>query len=131
MRKPSPFYGASVIASGGNGNDDDLVVSTQASGTLPAALVDPLVVTVEKISDVSCNGENDGVAIANVSGGVGPYSFLWDNGNTNQTADDLAPGDHTVTVTDAQPASNSGSVTIDEPPVLELSIIEQINIDLR
>ena len=67
--------------------------------------------------------------MAIVNGGTGPYSFLWDNGNTNQTATNLTAGSHSVTVTDAQPVSNSGNVTINQPTDLALFLLNQANID--
>ena len=49
------FYGASVIGNGG-GSGGDLIATTQSSGVLPGSGADPLVVSVQKLSDVSCNG---------------------------------------------------------------------------
>ena len=49
-------------------------------------------------SCVSCNG----TATANVSGGVGPYTYSWaPSGGTGATATGLCPGTYTVTVNDA------------------------------
>jgi len=46
-------------------------------------------------------GVSDGEAIVNVGLGNPPYSYLWSNGNTDQTGTDLAAGTYTVTVLDA------------------------------
>ncbi len=44
----------------------------------------------------------DGAAMANGSGGVAPYTYLWENGETNATALNLTGGtNYCVTVTDA------------------------------
>ncbi|WP_273567615.1 T9SS type A sorting domain-containing protein [Maribacter halichondriae] len=43
----------------------------------------------------------DGVATVNPMGGSGSYTYLWDNGETTQTAVALTYGPHTVTVTDS------------------------------
>jgi gliding motility-associated-like protein len=47
-------------------------------------------------------GNNDGTATANVTGGVGPFSYSWNTTpvQTTQTATGLAPGTYAVTVTD-------------------------------
>ncbi len=44
---------------------------------------------------------NDGTATTTVSGGNSPYSFNWNNAQTNSTATALSPGTYSVTVTDA------------------------------
>jgi len=44
----------------------------------------------------------DGAATANGSGGIAPYTYLWENGETNPTAMNLSGGsNYCVTVTDA------------------------------
>ena len=43
----------------------------------------------------------DGVATVNVTGGTGQFTYLWDNGETTQTATTLMYGMHSVTVTDS------------------------------
>ncbi|MBK9328918.1 MAG: T9SS type A sorting domain-containing protein [Sphingobacteriales bacterium] len=58
-------------------------------------------------TDVSCDGESNGSLTAMATGGTGPYSYLWSNGQTGQTISNLAPGTYSVTVTD-----NSGATAI-------------------
>lgn len=69
--------------------------------------------------DISCTGACDGIAIANPSGGVGPYDFLWDDGQVTQVAIGLCAGEHIVTVTDAT-GTCTGTDTIElfDPPLL-------------
>ncbi len=50
-------------------------------------------------SSAYCNQAN-GSATVNATGGTPSYTFLWNNGSTNQTAINLIPGSYTVTVTD-------------------------------
>ncbi|MEO8087050.1 MAG: CotH kinase family protein [Bacteroidota bacterium] len=45
-------------------------------------------------------GQCNGTAIALVTGGVGPFTFLWNNGQTNDTIINLCPGNYSVTITD-------------------------------
>jgi gliding motility-associated-like protein len=47
-----------------------------------------------------------------VSGGVGPYTALWSNGATGLTANNLAPDNYQVTVTDANNCTQNASFTI-------------------
>ena len=62
----------------------------------------------------TCDG-NDGSATVTPSGGNAPYTYLWDNGETDSIADTLTVGIHTVTVTDAAGCVASIQVIIDGP----------------
>ena len=55
----------------------------------------------EQTKQVNCNAPN-GAAIAQVYGGVSPYSYLWTGGATTDTLSNLTMGNYNVTVTDAQ-----------------------------
>ena len=72
-------------------------------------------------NDVSCNGGSDGNATVTATGGVLPYSFLWDNGEVTATAIGLNVGIHSVTVTDDNACSVVATVVVDEPTVLTIS----------
>lgn len=47
-------------------------------------------------------GATTGSASTSVSGGIGPYSYLWSNGATTSSISNVFPGLYNVTVTDAQ-----------------------------
>jgi gliding motility-associated-like protein len=74
---------------------------------------DQLLVNAESISIVVCPDDPSGEAIAKVVGGVAPYSFLWDNGDTIDFASGLVMGIFEVTVTDANGAVATDTVFID------------------
>lgn len=67
-------------------------------------------------TDASCIGNNDGTATAIVSGGTGPYTFLWDDSNAQDTAvaSGLIPGTYTVIVVDALGLVATATVTVGE-----------------
>ena len=70
----------------------------------------------------SCFGVCDARAIVSVTGGTAPYvSYLWDDGQTNDTVD-LCGGTHTVTVTDSKGCTSVGSVWVIEPDSIVLAI---------
>ncbi|MFT3979418.1 MAG: gliding motility-associated C-terminal domain-containing protein [Ferruginibacter sp.] len=46
-------------------------------------------------------GSNNGSVSTTVSGGNGPYTYLWSNGASSPSISSLAPGNYSVTVTDA------------------------------
>jgi len=76
-------------------------------------------------TDVLCFGGNDGDASITVSGGTSPYTYLWDpaaGGQTTSTATDLSAGTYIVTVTDNIGCTAIGSITINEPPELLISV---------
>ena len=66
-------------------------------------------------SDISCHGLSDGEATAYPTGGVGPYSFLWSNGQNDSIAINLAAGSYQVTSTDANGCTATASVTLTDP----------------
>lgn len=54
---------------------------------------------VIETTDARCYTSTDGTAeISNIIGCKGPYNIRWSNGSQTQTALDLPPGTHTVTV---------------------------------
>jgi hypothetical protein len=67
---------------------------------------------------VTCHGTNTGACDAEVSGGRPPYTYLWNNGATTGDLTDLFAGVYSVTVTDANNSTASGSVTVTEPQQL-------------
>ncbi len=74
-------------------------------------------VSIWDYADCLCGNPN-GFATASVSGGTPPYSYLWSNGATTETAQGLAPGTYTVTVTDAVMDEATAQVTIGEVPTM-------------
>ena len=60
-----------------------------------------LTVVIEKNIPASKAGAKDGRANAVVEGGMSPYSYAWDNGETTDGNRELTIGNHSVTVSDA------------------------------
>ncbi|WP_299678693.1 T9SS type A sorting domain-containing protein [uncultured Tenacibaculum sp.] len=101
--------------------------------------VDPQVTPMEITlisSDVTCNGDNNGVIQATVSGGVPPYTYVLLDFSSSVIADssngiftNVAVGDYTVEVTDSiGNTSRSINVVILEPELLETTLaIENVS----
>ncbi|MEA3444838.1 MAG: SprB repeat-containing protein, partial [Bacteroidota bacterium] len=70
---------------------------------------------------VSCFGGNDGSIVVVAIGGMSPYTFNWNNGSTDQFVSNIAAGDYTVSVTDANLCETTSLITITEPIALTLS----------
>lgn len=70
----------------------------------------------------ACEDLDNGELVVTASGGVGPYSYLWSNLSVNDTIKKLAPGEYSVTVTDANGCVDSLNTLVEEYPALECSI---------
>ncbi|HRK81583.1 MAG TPA: SdrD B-like domain-containing protein [Saprospiraceae bacterium] len=70
----------------------------------------------------NCPGFNTGSAVANPSNGLPPYNFLWSNGQTTQTINNLAPGVYSVTVTDAAGCIRTASATVGTAPAFNITV---------
>lgn len=72
-------------------------------------------------TDVACFGQNNGTLSVNLLGATEPYTYLWSNGETTASIENLAPGTYTASVTDANGCGVVVEGTVAEPSVLELS----------
>lgn len=72
--------------------------------------------------NASCTGIDDGMANVLVEGGQLPYSVEWEDGQTTNTAIDLAPGTYSVTATDATGCTGVTTVTVGTNTSLEVSL---------
>lgn len=77
-------------------------------------------------TDVQCYGMSNGVAVANVSGGISPYTYSWDSGTGNQVTDsavNLIAGTYLISVSDQNNCVITDSVAISEPLPIRLKVI--------
>ena len=83
-----------------------------------------LSVSISANSMLSCFGDANGTATANVAGGVAPYTYFWNTNpvQSNATASGLSAGMYAVTVTDVNGCTATQSVTLTEPTQLMASI---------
>lgn len=102
-----------------------VVVSDENNCTVTECIdvTSPTALLIDDINEtpVACFGENNGQALANVSGGaVGNYNFLWSDSNaqTINPAINLSAGTYTLTVTDVSGCTAVESVVVSEPDTL-------------
>jgi len=134
-----PGYSYAWNPSGGNsatannlpaGNYVVTITDNNGCSTLVNAVINqptPLAVQVPASGGVSCNGGNDGSAMAVALGGTPGYGYAWTPaGGSSATAASLPAGNYTVTVTDAGGCTASSSVTILQPPALAVAITSSV-----
>lgn len=63
-------------------------------------------------NDESCQGENDGSAWVDITGGTSPYTILWETTGNSDTVNMLAPGYWSVIISDSNGCSTSDSIMV-------------------
>ena len=68
--------------------------------------------------DVLCNSDASGSIDLIVSGGTGPYSYLWNNGATTEDLNGIVAANYDVVVTDSKGCVRNDGTVITEPTAL-------------
>lgn len=90
-------------------------------------VADPCGLSVNvSVDSIACNGDSD-AAITLTPSGSPPFSYNWSTGATDSSISSLSPGWYYYTVQDAT-CSDSDSVFIAEPPLLEIDSISSFPI---
>ncbi len=126
----TPIY-TYTWSAGGAGSSLNGVIAGAYTATVTDAngcvLVGPSVVgltpggtaSITAISNITCNGANDGALTASPIGGAAPYTYSWTpGGQTSSTATNLAPGSYTCEITDFYGCKASAVATITQPTTL-------------
>jgi photosystem II stability/assembly factor-like uncharacterized protein len=82
------------------GNYFVTVTGTNGCYTTATATINPSSTPVVTVSNMvsPCSGYSNGSATVSVSGGVSPYTYSWNNGQSGATANNLSSENYTVTV---------------------------------
>lgn len=103
------------------------VTATDASMCVDTAhyvLTQPSVMSASATANNAiCYQSPTGNATATAQGGVSPYSYAWNDGQTTKTATSLMAGAYTVVVTDAGGCSVSAATAVSEPSQLVIDNI--------
>lgn len=89
------------------------VVFVQTLGNVAGVEIDSSTIT-----NVQCNGGNNGAISVFVSGGVPPVTFQWSNGVSTQNLSNITSGNYTVTVTDGSGCTAVKTHAVTQPPFL-------------
>ncbi len=94
------------------------------SETVLATLVDPLALSVMVETDsVECIGSATGGVVLTTNGGTGSFTYLWNNGLTENNSDTLSAGNYRITITDALGCSEIIDFNILEPTKLQTNFL--------
>ena len=104
---------------------DDNSVTATGSVTLlqPGVLGRTLTPSNYNGYNIAIYGGNNGNINLSVSGGTPPYSFLWSNSATTEDINNLVAGNYSVTVTDMNNCTVTGSISMTQPTQLTISSI--------
>lgn len=99
------------------------------SDTTAVVITEPALLTIALIStlDVSCNGLTDGEIVVNGAGGSTPLEYSIDgiNFQSSGTFSNLAAGNYTLTVRDANSCNITVAATINEPTAININLDAQ------
>lgn len=102
------------------------VTVTDANGcteTITVTITEPAPILLNLTStNVVCNSQCNGTAMANISGGTAPFTYNWSAGPIVSSIVNLCPGSYTLNVSDINGCTNVDSVVITEPPALQQSV---------
>jgi gliding motility-associated-like protein len=94
-------------------------IATVTVGTIP-----PMIATIVKRSNVTCNSGNNGILQVAVTQGTSPYAYSWNHSaSILDSANDLAVGSHTVTITDAKGCVINVTDSLSQPMRLKITSI--------
>src|SRR5690554_1087927 len=78
--------------------------------------------TANSFSNPSCNGDSDGSIDIVVTGGVSPYSYIWNDAATIKNRTGLSAGTYILLVSDKNACTDTVSITLNNPAVLTATI---------
>lgn len=106
---PAGFYTVTVTSSQG------------CSGTKTHTIDgNPVIGLQLQVDHVKCYGLSTGKITAMATGGTAPFSYLWSNGGTGSSIENIPAGNYSVTVTDVKGCTKVEFATIEEPTPMTL-----------
>ncbi len=101
------------------------------SSSITAMIIEPAEISIVPLSltDVTCNGGNDGAIVVDVIGGTGDYTFAWDNGADTKDLMGIEAGSYVLVVTDANGCTGSSATfNINESDALSAEYMTMTNV---
>ncbi|MGB3948280.1 MAG: gliding motility-associated C-terminal domain-containing protein, partial [Bacteroidia bacterium] len=72
----------------------------------------PQLIASITLNNTTCNSNNSATASASVNGGIAPYNFSWNTGQTTANISNLGSGTYIVTITDSANCSTNDTAII-------------------
>lgn len=80
-------------------------------------------VRADSLVKPTCSGYNDGKIGLSVVGGTPPYTYQWSNNAQTRSIKNLAAGNYTVVITDANLCTDTLTIALNEPNGMALNIL--------
>lgn len=110
----------------------DLIDANNCTATTAANISSAEAIVASATSQsISCAGDSDASISVQVNGGAAPFSYLWNDGVSSQTREQLSPGVYSVSITDANGCVSTLSETIENAEEIWVktdSLLYEINI---
>ncbi len=121
----SPSGGTAANATGLPGGNYSVLITDAHSCTQNATTTvinsGGATAALQSSANVTCFGGANGSASVTVSGGAGPFTFLWSpSGGTTAAATNLSAGNYSVVITDTVGCVSNVNVTITQPPAITM-----------
>jgi outer membrane protein OmpA-like peptidoglycan-associated protein len=88
----------------------------------------PMVLQLDNVTQITCNGNKSGEINVSVAGGVTPYVYAWSTGESTKDIKGLGAGKYSLTVTDKNGFQQKLETTITEPPAFKSQLVSTGNI---
>jgi subtilisin-like proprotein convertase family protein len=114
----SPMGGSNATASNLPAGNYVVTVTdgNNCIATINVTITEPDAISINlQSTDISCLGNCTGTATTNVTGGTGPYTYIWCNASSASTISGLCAGNCSVQITDANNCISSQAFTIAQP----------------
>ncbi len=112
--------------------DASFWLSVEVENTLACTVTDSIFIIADKVQafyvkeDLLCY--EDCIGKINLTyTGIEPFSFVWDNGMTEDSLSDLCAGSYAVTITDSLSCTDTLQVEILQPTLLQTQITDSVN----
>lgn len=109
------------------------VITTDNKGCLDTTAITlsapPEIVAQLSSTPIVCNGDSNATITVAASGGTGMLTYLWNTLETTPTLLNMGAGTYSLTVSDANACTVMDSLTLLDPPALQLSATVDAQVD--